>query len=68
MNVRDLVPWARGGDRDRNLPATQDAASPIFTLHREVNRLFDEVFRGFDKPALWSGGTWPNIEVEDTSS
>jgi HSP20 family protein len=40
----------------------------LFTLHREVNRLFDDVVRGFDAPGLWSGGAWPQIEVEDTSS
>ncbi|WP_309607061.1 Hsp20/alpha crystallin family protein [Phenylobacterium sp.] len=67
MNVRDLVPWARANDRDRNLPATQDtAASPLFTLHREMNRLFDDVFRGFDTPTLWGGrGAWPQLEVQD---
>jgi len=67
MNVRDLVPWTRASDRDRNLPAAQDAAaSPLFTLHREMNRLFDDVFRGFDAPALWSGRVaWPQIEVQD---
>ncbi len=68
MNVRNLVPWTRGSERDRNLPAAQDAASPFFTLHREVNRLFDDVFREFDAPGLRSGGAWPHIEVEDTSS
>jgi HSP20 family protein len=68
MNVRDLVPWTRGGDRDRNLPAAQDAASPFFTLHREMNRLFDDVFRGLDAPAPWSGGAWPRIEVEDAQN
>jgi HSP20 family protein len=67
MNVRDLVPWTRGGDRDRNLTASQYVAGPFFTLHREVNRLFDDVFRGFDAPGLWSGGAWPQIEVEETS-
>jgi HSP20 family protein len=67
MNVRDLVPWTRGGDRDRTLPASQDAVSPFFTLHREVNRLFDDVFRGFDAPRLLSGAAWPQIEVEETS-
>jgi len=56
MNVRDLVPWSRTDDRDRNRPTAQDAAaSPLFTLHREMNRLFDDVVRGFDTPALWSG-------------
>jgi HSP20 family protein len=66
MNVRDLVPWTR--DRDRNLPATQHAASPLFTLHREVNRLFDDVFREFESPGLWSVGAWPRIEVHDAPS
>jgi len=67
MNVRDLIPWTRNSERDRNLPAAQDAAtSPLFTLHREMNRLFDDVFRGFDPPTLRGGGAaWPQIEVED---
>jgi HSP20 family protein len=67
MNVRDLVPWTRDNDRERNLPVTQDAgSSPLFTLHREMNRLFDDVFRGFDTPRLWGGGAWPQLEVQDT--
>ncbi|HTK33998.1 MAG TPA: Hsp20/alpha crystallin family protein [Caulobacteraceae bacterium] len=70
MNVRDLVPWTRSNDRDRTLPAAQEAAtSPLFALHREMNRLFDDVFRGFDAPTPWSGrGVWPQLEVEDTDS
>jgi HSP20 family protein len=45
------------------------------TLHREVNRLFDDVFRGFDQfgmgrfPSLAaSRGNWgwPNVEVSET--
>jgi HSP20 family protein len=68
MNVRDLAPWNRNGERDRNLPTAQDAISPVFTLHREMNRVFDSVFRGFDTPALWSGGAWPHIEVEDAQN
>ena len=70
MNVRDLVSWSRPNDRNRNLPAAQDAAaSPLFTLHREMNRLFDDVFRGFDSPSLWGGwGTWPQIEVRDADN
>jgi HSP20 family protein len=70
MNVRDLVPWTRPNDRDRNLPAVQDAAtSPLFTLHREMNRLFDDVFRGCDTPPLWGDrGAWPQLEVQDAGS
>ena len=47
MSVRDLIPW------DRNpapAPAalSQEPANPFLTLHREMNRLFDDVFRGFE--------------------
>jgi HSP20 family protein len=50
------------------------------TLHREMNRLFDEVFRGlelaplsdrrFDRPSawqvVWSGWGWPHLEISET--
>ena len=70
MNVRDLVPRPRANDRDRNLPAAQEAsASPLFTLHREMNRLFDDVFRSFETPSLWgSRAAWPQLEVQDADS
>lgn len=48
MNVRDLIPWG-GNDGDR-LPGLRDGdRDPFLTLHlhREVNRLFDDMFRGF---------------------
>jgi hypothetical protein len=45
MTIRDLIPWNRGRDvavhRGEN-------ANPLLTLHREMNRVFDDVFRGFD--------------------
>jgi HSP20 family protein len=48
-----------------------DEASPFLTLHREMNRLFDDVFNRFDTglPSAfgrmpgWSGGSWPSLEV-----
>jgi HSP20 family protein len=34
-----------------------------------MNRLFDDVFRGFDTPSLWGGrAAWPQIEVQDADS
>jgi HSP20 family protein len=74
MNVQDLVPWGRNGGRSRNLPAELDPGSTLFTLHREMNRLFDDFFRGFDAPALMGGGAavvagaWPRLEVEETEN
>ncbi|RLP26336.1 Hsp20/alpha crystallin family protein [Mesorhizobium sp. YM1C-6-2] len=71
MSVRDLVPWGRDngkrtptifGDRERD---------PFLSLHRQVNQLFDDVFRGLDSrlPAFASpssfGGRWPSVEISD---
>lgn len=68
MNVRDLVPWNRNNDGARSDPL-REPASPVFTLQREMNRLFDDIFRDFEVP-LWSGarGSWPQIEVEETET
>jgi HSP20 family protein len=70
MSVRDLIPWGRSNqvptsfrDSDRN---------PFLSLHREMNRLFDDVFRGFDDrlPAFGSlssfNAAWPNVEISQT--
>ncbi|HLT76399.1 MAG TPA: Hsp20/alpha crystallin family protein [Ferrovibrio sp.] len=72
---RDLLPWGRRqgrpvpyrGDRE---PAWAAEYSPFLALHREVNRLFDDVFRSFDGGAFaplasWSGG-WPHVEISDS--
>jgi HSP20 family protein len=32
-----------------------------------MNRLFDDVFRGFDDSRFWGGrGAWPSVDVEET--
>ena len=43
MGFRDLVPWTS----NQQLTPARDAFDPFWTLHREMNRLFDDVFRGF---------------------
>ena len=66
MNVRDLVPWSRG-DRERSPATRSDSLNPVLSLHREMNRLFDDVFRGFDDSRLFAGrGGWPSMDVEET--
>ena len=66
MNVRDLVPWALG-DRERSPATRSDSISPVVSLHREMNRLFDDVFRGFDDSRFWGGrSAWPSVDVEET--
>ena len=69
MAIRDLIPWSRG--RDLTVRRGEEI-NPFFTLHREMNRLFDDVFRGFDMTPFGGGRLfdrglgWPNIEVSET--
>ena len=45
MNMRDLIPWGRN---PQTTPGRyREESDPFMTLHREMNRLFDDVFRGF---------------------
>jgi len=70
MAMRDLIPWNRG--RDVTLRRGEEF-SPFVTLHREMNRLFDDVFRGFELAPFGAGDRlfdrangWPNVEVSET--
>src|SRR5262245_52662990 len=68
MTIRDMIPWNRGGN-----PSTRrgEETNPFMALHREVNRLFDDAFRGFDMAPFGQNGfgrgmSWPHIELSDT--
>lgn len=65
MAIKDLIPWGR-----ETRPASvqsQGEEHPFLTLHREMNRLFDDVFGRSFAPSLWSFGgsatAWPRVEV-----
>jgi len=74
MAVRDLIPWGRTRSSAPSTMQQGEELSPFLTLHREMNRLFDDVFNRFDTgiPSVfgrmpgWSGGSWPSIEVNAT--
>ncbi len=72
MSVRDLIPWGRNNGNQAPTVLRDDDRDPFLSLHREVNRLFDDVFRGFGPglPAFGSasafGAGWPNVEIADT--
>jgi HSP20 family protein len=66
MNMCDLIPWGRS---EQTTPSRfRDEGDPFMTLHRERNRLFDDVFRGFDMAPFggmsWMA-SWPHVEVVD---
>ncbi|PVE24792.1 molecular chaperone Hsp20 [Microvirga sp. KLBC 81] len=70
MNMRDLIPWGR---ENQTTPSRfREEGDPFMTLHREMNRLFDDVFRNFEVAPFRSfGGTgrmggWPHVEVIET--
>jgi HSP20 family protein len=70
MAVRDLIPWGRTRS---SVPSTMrdDEVSPFLTLHREMNRLFDDVFNRFDTsmPSVFGGVlSWPSLEVNATEN
>lgn len=71
MSVRDLVPWSRDNSNRTPTIFGDGERDPFLSLHRQVNRLFDDVFRGFDSrlPALGIsssfGGRWPSVEISD---
>jgi HSP20 family protein len=66
MAVRDLIPWKN------QQVTTGERYDPFVTLHREMNRLFDDVFRGFGSfgrlatPLMEGQFSWPRIELNET--
>jgi len=72
MQLRDLIPWGRHDHRPHDGALIPSAARrdeeghPFLTLHREVNRLFDDVFREFGG-AGFGRVSWPTVEVSEDS-
>jgi HSP20 family protein len=69
MAFKDLIPW-NGNGREVGVHRGTDT-NPFFTLHREMNRMFDDVFRSFDLAPFGSTRTlsalgWPQIDIDET--
>jgi HSP20 family protein len=69
MTIRDLMPWSREGGQVPSLFRDSDR-DPFMGLHREMNRLVDDMFRGFDSrlpsPGRFSSTGWPSMEISET--
>jgi HSP20 family protein len=70
MSMRDLIPWGRQSSAAPVQYQNQD--NPLVGFRREVDRLFDDFFRG-SLASLGSsyglGGslaTWPHVEINET--
>jgi HSP20 family protein len=68
MAIKDLIPWNDKG-RDVGFQRATEV-HPFLALHREMNRMFDDVFRGFDLAPFGLGSRtldglgWPQIRFE----
>jgi HSP20 family protein len=69
MAIKDLIPW---NNRSREVGFQRGTdIHPFFALHREMNRMFDDVFRGFDLARFgpdraMDGLGWPQIDIDET--
>jgi len=67
MSMRDLIPWGR---QSSTAPAVyrEEERNPFLSLRQDIDRLFDDVFRG-TMPSLGMGRgatVWPNLDVRET--
>ncbi len=66
MTIKDLVPWKWG--EEKQVPVKRaESEDTLTTLHNDIDRLFDDFFRGFDlAPFGESFSTFsPNIDVRE---
>jgi HSP20 family protein len=68
MQIRDLIPW---GNNKGNEIAKRDEDNPVFSLQRDVNRIFEDFWKRFDQP-LGALGRWesggPRTDIAETDS
>src|SRR5829696_8195292 len=63
MALRDLITWGRD---QPSVPSRRgEEVSPFLTLHREMNRHFDDVLNSFGNTPSLLGRmpAWPSVEV-----
>jgi len=63
MAIRDLIPWRK------KVPVRQEAEE-YTSLQNQMDRVFDEFWRGFGLSPLYSSGAWtsfsPNVDIVET--
>ncbi|HVM38905.1 MAG TPA: Hsp20/alpha crystallin family protein [Sphingomicrobium sp.] len=67
MAMRDLIPWGRQNQATPSTMMTDRDWSPLASFRREVDRLFDDMFRSPVLGGFGSGmmSSWPTIDVKD---
>jgi HSP20 family protein len=68
MQIRDLIPW---GNSKENEIAKRDEDNPVFSLQRDVNRIFEDFWRRFDQPFGATGRSdmgGPRTDIAETEN
>ena len=67
MSISQLIPWNR--ERASTAMTTREPRDPLLALHREMNRLFDDMWRRFEVGGFEGGDvfeSWPRLELNET--
>ena len=67
MTIKDLVPWKWG--EEKQVPVKRvESENTLTTLHNDIDRLFDDFFRGFDLAPFGESFSnfSPSIDVKET--
>lgn len=65
----NLLPskWLRRSNEQNNVAVRKEEDHPVYSLQREMNRVFDDFFRAFDMPLL-TNFDWPQLSTMDTGA
>ncbi len=72
MSMRDLIPWGRQSSSAAPAIYSDEQANPLVGFRREVDRLFDDLFRwpttsfGPSFGLAGSALAWPRVEVGES--
>lgn len=68
MSITDLIPRKRNRDIavTREPTLAQDQRDPFLALHREMNRLFDDLWNGFGFGGEMNRAGWPSIDLVES--
>lgn len=54
MNVRDIIPWQRGGRRSSTPARREGGGHPMFSLQSDINHALEDFWRTFETPMMRS--------------
>jgi len=66
MNMRDLIPWGRQSS-SAPIAYKREEANPLLSVRRDIDRLFEDLFRGTGLGPGRDALDWPRLEVSESN-